>query len=460
MKFLRNRSTVVCLLALAVQQVIVASSTYWLVSLSRDVIEGESFWVNLCLYLTSLLLPYLPLAVASVSYVKWEQVAIQRYIGQFVHNNVSRVHLWGDKVRRESILTIVNNEGMQTITNAVFYFYQLASSILNVTFNIITISILIDYYFPAAYVVSVAIGFLIIRTQKRRLGDLTRGAQDGRIRVGQTILSSWDNVVLGNHYNLRLWKKSAQKNLLKSIKLNVVASVYSELVAIGIALVTFVPSLLVAAFSMYSNVGNILALSALIVTMPRLFLVLSYTYDLLYQVVQCGMTRAKLHQISTVLAPGPHDSPEAYRERINWPALHFDEKRSHEESFEDELISKVTSPNRITIRGRNGSGKSSLLLLLKQRLREHAYYLPSQHQLLFSFGTAAQSTGESVRAQLEEIRNKVHTQAVLLDEWDANLDEENQSYLSTIIDEIASRCCVIEVRHSPQIHVTRVASGE
>ena len=57
------------------------------------------------------------------------------------------------------------------------------------------------------------------------------------------------------------------------------------------------------------------------------------------------------------------------------------------------------------------------------------------------------STGESLKHLLSEILQQVDVDVLLLDEWDANLDKENQERLSTLIDELAIKKCVIEVRH-------------
>ena len=67
--------------------------------------------------------------------------------------------------------------------------------------------------------------------------------------------------------------------------------------------------------------------------------------------------------------------------------------------------------------------------------------------LYFISETKKYSTGESLKNRLLEILEKVDVDVLLLDEWDANLDQENQEYLSKMIDGWAKNKCVIEVRH-------------
>ncbi len=86
-------------------------------------------------------------------------------------------------------------------------------------------------------------------------------------------------------------------------------------------------------------------------------------------------------------------------------------------------------------------------MMVKDLLSDRAFFLPTHNQLSFLAETQKQSTGESLKHRLLEIIDKVDTDVLLLDEWDANLDKENQERLSTLIDELATKKCVIEVRH-------------
>ena len=104
-------------------------------------------------------------------------------------------------------------------------------------------------------------------------------------------------------------------------------------------------------------------------------------------------------------------------------------------------------PGRLTMRGENGAGKSTALMLVKNSLANRAFFLPTQNQLSFTSETNKYSTGKSLRNRLMEILEKVDVDVLLLDEWDANLDKENQERLSALIEELASKKCVIEVRH-------------
>jgi ABC-type transport system involved in cytochrome bd biosynthesis fused ATPase/permease subunit len=86
-------------------------------------------------------------------------------------------------------------------------------------------------------------------------------------------------------------------------------------------------------------------------------------------------------------------------------------------------------------------------MLIKNALAGRAFFLPTHNQLSFSAESNKFSTGESLRNRLMEILEKVEADVLLLDEWDANLDKDNQERLSMLIDELSDKKCVIEVRH-------------
>lgn len=446
---LKEKNAFYCLLVLIIQQLIVASSTLWIVGLSRNVIEGTNFFPHLFLYLFSLILPYLPAALMSVLLVRWEQAILRKYIYLFISENTSHTHLWSDKKKREEFISTVNHEGSLTINEAVNYYYGLASTGLNAFLNILTIAFLVDYLVSISYSIGVILSFLLIKIQSVPNQKLVERAQNSRIDLAKSILSFWDNVVLGNVYNLKFWKTSVDHRINHVIKDNVAAAAFQELISIGISVATFLPSLIVVAYGMYQHVGDSIALAAFVVIMPRLFLILSYTYDLLYLITQFRAMKARVKKILAVTQPQEENVPSTYVSRIDWKSIHIKNKDhiSDSPTSLDAISQLVSQPGRITVRGQNGSGKSSLLLELKCLFKDRAFYLPSQNHLHFSFGEVEKSTGQLLKVQLEEVYKNVEANIILLDEWDANLDGTNQNQLSQLIDRIATQKCVVEVRH-------------
>lgn len=110
------------------------------------------------------------------------------------------------------------------------------------------------------------------------------------------------------------------------------------------------------------------------------------------------------------------------------------------------------TPGRITIRGANGYGKSTLLALIKECLGDRAHLLPANPVLYFpQLDDKEASSGQAVSRALDLIEGDYlddTVTTVLLDEWNANLDECMRAEHDRKLGELAQRKCVIEVLHN------------
>ena len=89
-----------------------------------------------------------------------------------------------------------------------------------------------------------------------------------------------------------------------------------------------------------------------------------------------------------------------------------------------------------------------MLLQLKENLKESAYYLPANSDLFFDNAMENNfSSGERQVNALHNLRTLKGVQYLLLDEWDANLDNNNKQLLSTLLDKLSLSYCILEVRH-------------
>jgi ABC-type bacteriocin/lantibiotic exporter with double-glycine peptidase domain len=447
---LKDKYGLFFLLAILIQQILSASSTYWILKVSENVVEQRPFFYSLIFYLSSLLLPYIPMGIADVLSAVWEQSLVKKYLYRFMDVHSHQTALWSDKKKKEEFISTVNHESLQTINTTISYYYQLASDGLNAFLNILAIGFFVDYFFIYSYVFSLLLSFVLIKIQSKKQKNLSEKAQLSRIELGKSILSFWDNAVLGNTYNLKFWRRDAENRLNQSVKDNIDSSIFQELISVGISVVTFLPSILTAAYGMYKHVGDPIILAAFVVIMSKLFVILTHTYDLLYWIVHLSAMNAKVEKILSILTPPKTPSTSAFIPRIDWSSITLE---SNAASYLGPWLSFThfhelsQTPGRVTIKGRNGCGKSSLLLELKHQFKEEAFYLPCHNHLDFSFTKKEYSTGELLKEQLLEVYHHVEAKIILLDEWNANLDAPNQAMLSEIIDQIAQKKCVIEVTH-------------
>lgn len=458
---LANKWAFGCFSIFAIQQLIESSSTLWLVTMMQKITAGETFFPFLCLYLSSLVLPYLPGCFANIMKITWKQEALRSFVQAFVSSNRNHIADWGNKGLKEEKLSILTAEGPTAIHALIDYIIDLYTYVLSVIFNILALSIVVEPLFAVAYGVSIIAVLFIMSMKRRTQRKLTKKALTARIELVQSLLAAWDNVLLGNDYNFRIWEEKTSQRLNRCMTRNVELERFDQILAICTCLLTSIPSLMVVVYYVYTHQNDVSALVSFLVTLPLLFMILSYTYQTLSIAFRWGMHKSRLLSIYRTIQPS-RDSQSQLAKKVKWPKIELSLKpiKEQEEGIEHisaafpkyiqthhDIVNYSSQPGRVTIRGENGSGKSTLLMLIKYALSEKAFLLPTQNQLSFLAETNKYSTGESLRNRLHEILERVEANVLLLDEWDANLDSENRERLTTLIDELAEKKCVIEVIH-------------
>lgn len=457
---LMNPWAIGCLTAITCQQLIEASAAYWLVNLVASIASKGNFFPYLICYLLSVILYYVPNGIAFILKTTWKQRAQRSFIDAFVSSNRQNIGEWSNKGLKEQKLSILTSEGPTALNALIDYLYDLTIYVMSVVFNILALSIILEPLFAVAYGVSLLAVFLVMKLKRRAQRQLTQKALTARVDLCQSLLAAWDNVLLGNLYNFTLWKGKTEQRLDRCLKRNVELERFDQFLAIFVSLMTSVPSLLVVAYFMILHRNDTVMLSEFVVVLPLLFNILSYTYQTLSLLFRWGMHRSKLNAIYRTIQPSK-DAQFLLAKKIKWAKMQIfpsvgnvaapDSQvslagpkpiQSHE-----ELLKEAARSGRLTIRGENGCGKSTALLMVKNALAQKAFFLPTHNQLSFEAETNKYSTGESLRNRLLEILEKVDADVLLLDEWDANLDAENKERLSALIDELAASKCVIEVRH-------------
>lgn len=459
---LTNRWALGCFSLLTFQQIIEASSTIWLVQMMVKITAGENFLFYLYIYLASLVIPYAPGCIALTLKAFWKQEAQRSFINAFVLSNRNQIGEWSNKGLKEEKLSILTAEGPIALHALIDYLFDLFSYVLSVFFNIFALSVVVEPLFALAYGVSVLTVIVVMKAKRTIQRRLTQKALTARIDLYQSLLAAWDNVLLGNRYNFKLWEDRTTQRLNRCLQKNVDLERFDQGLAIVISLLTSIPSLVVVIYHAHTHYHDLASLASFLVTLPVLFMILSYTYQTLSLIFRAAMHRSKLASIYKAIQP-VQESEAVMEKKVKWPKIQIipslipflnTSEQDHVSlagpkalTSYQELLVYAKSSGRVTLRGENGAGKSTLLMLVKHALSEKAFFLPTQNQLSFISETNKYSTGESLKNRLIEILEKVDVKVLLLDEWDANLDKENQECLSALIDEIAKTKCVIEVRH-------------
>ncbi len=425
----------------------------------QQITQGENFTPYLVLCLSSLALSYVPLCIAYILKITCKQEAQRSFIENFIVANKNNIAEWNNKELKEQKISILTSEGPAAIHTFIDYTWDLYTYVLSVFLNVAALSIILEPLFSLTYGISLTCVFIVMKLKRKRQQMMTQKALKARIELSQSLLGAWDNVLLGNEYNFELWKEKTQNRVKICMQSNVALERFDQILAIVVSFITSIPSLLVVIYFVILHRNNPVELASFIVILPLLFMNLSYTYQTLSLMFRWPMHLGKLKTIYNAIEPATYPA-EFMKAKVQWPKISISEhitpspcsQMTNETlmpvsaSF-DSLIGKTSSSCRLTLRGDNGCGKSTALMLIKEKLSNQAFFLPTQSQLTFSGEANRHSTGESLKHLLSEILLQVEADVLLLDEWDANLDKENQERLSTLIDELAIKKCVIEVRH-------------
>lgn len=454
---LTNRYAIYCFVILTFQQLMEASATYWLVSLMAAITKGANFLPYMGLYLVTLAFPYIPLCVAYIFKISWKQEAQRSFINAFVASNKDNISEWSNKGLKEQKLSILTSEGPNSIHLFIDYIWDFYTYVLSVVLNVLALSIVVEPLFAVAYGFSISCVIVVMKLKRRAQRQLTQKAITARIDLCQSLLAAWDNVLLGNEYNFNLWDEKTTLRLNRCLQRNVALERFDQLLAIFVTLMTAIPSLSVVVYFVFKHLNDPVTLSAFVVILPLLFMILSYTHQTLSLAFRWTMHRSKLMTIYKTIQ-GSKESSTNLERKVKWGRLVLSESTaapndSISMAYPQPILSHIdllkhaNQSGRLTIRGENGSGKSTTLMLIKNALAKRAFFLPTHNHLSFISETNKYSTGESLKNRLLEILERVDVDVLLLDEWDANLDKENQEKLSALIDELSAKKCVIEVRH-------------
>lgn len=442
LKLLLTKSFWIMLVAVLVQQLIVASSSFWLASFVTQLKDGQFIWLLLICYLMSLVLPYLPGAVAHHFQTMWSFEVVLRFYNQTLDAFKGRIGAWNHEETRGKKEALLIKDGPEYISDMTSYVYDVLSVSLNAVLNILVIVWLLDLEFLVSYGVGLILTVVVLRLQRNGHEARALSVEKNKNQVTQLLSSAWDHWVINNTSFLNSWQKdfSARHGRYKD-SLNQL-SWKKEMSAVILSLSSFLPTLFAACIFAYKNMGQTSELLNLIVLLPRLFMILGHTTSLIYLVRDFSIMKSRGEFISQVLNQ-PWDFN--WEGRIQKNKINITNQNCKGVDFDQNVLTEVKGY--WTVRGSNGAGKSSWLMRLKEDLGERACYLPPKSHLGSVEIATGLSTGQKIKEQIRLALKHSNISVLLLDEWDANLDESNRQEVLETLKTLGQRLCVIDIRH-------------
>ena len=439
-KFILNKHLQVALLFLLIQQIIVASSTYFIARLAQSLTEDTISILYMVLFALSLVAVYVPAYFCVTNTERAKYDAHKMYNDSFHTVFLGKTYLLSSDELQSTATTTLAQESNYTLETVIDSIFDISALVLNVLFNVLVIAWFLDGTLLLGYAVGIIFASLFVHFRRHTLKTAAKTDQQSRLNLAAKLFDSWDNVVIFNKHNYTLYNNIVQKSFAtaknNSVKSTSIQHINSSLGMIILMLPVFV----VTAFIFNKNWHDAATMAVLIATLPRQIQLLQMCYALIGYHTSIGVIKTMLDGILEVLKPTTVDLDtyiQANQIRVKQTGEIFDS-------------TQLPKQGRVTLVGNNGVGKSCMLLKLKDHYQEQAYYLPAKHNLYFNYKTDKAhrgSTGQQLIKQIQEIREDDRSTVVMLDEWDAHLDKENTQIIDQYLDDLAQTRLVMDVRH-------------
>ncbi len=430
---------------LLLQQLIVASSTYWIAQLAMAWTQrSEQVVWYAGAFIASLILVYVPSTFSFYWLEKAKVVTSQRVIQQFLNRILGKIALSIDQNSRQSKEQMLIHESLPVIEDLFHSVYDLLALILNVVCTLSILSYVIDSTFALGYGLAFILMAIGAKLVKKPLTTTTATWQKTRTRFLSLLQHAWQVFTIHNPYNTQAWQTEFNAESSRFMHAVSKRQLITQLSAAGAVLCGLLPLCLVVVFNMSRlTIGDSLGL-VMIATLPRQLQLVQNLDNLFSAIIY---TQASYLRWKNYCQIANQECVPALIERLHMEEMTITAHGSDTPIPIADFLEHLPTQGRFCIRGKNGCGKSTLLALLKERLQERAYLLPSTVDLYFTqLHQQGHSAGEKVLQAFSEIQH-LSVGYFLLDEWDANLDLTHVEQLSNTLNLLSKKTCIIEVRH-------------
>ncbi len=419
-----------------------ASSTLFIVDLGKRLVSGESYFLSLILFVSSLVLVYFPAVLSFILMEKSKTIEVINYVNRFSERFKNSSFLFlGNEAEKNSKKAWLTSEAQKVIEDSFLYFYDSVSTILNVLLSMVVIVIAVDSSLIWSYILSLLVIIVSIHLSNGFVVRATQSELESRNKHRQNLIKAWPNIIHGNALNFSAWH-NAYFPIWKDFSSKVIQYAFVRNVMGTLTmLVALLPILgMILFLFLTSDDKNILI--ALVVTLPRQVQVIQMLQASVDVFLQFKSYQSKLASLDSSL-----DSlnDNFILNKVDFKRITLDGNPINNfENIANKL--KKGEIKRSVIRGHNGVGKSVLLMYIKHRY-PNAYYLPANPEgFVFNSFFDDCSTGQYIQKALKEIMSSEDKpELLLLDEWDANLDNQNKKNIDELLDQ--TTIPIIEVRH-------------
>ncbi len=429
---------------LIVQQLCVAASVAFLALAAEGIGQPAEAIRFLRAFVLCMISPYGFGTMANLRFEQWYLSSVLSFAKSAVEQHRFKPRHYPLEDVGAERETVFSNTAPAVLGEFCGYVMNLLSSTLNATLTLIAVALVVDWKIALSAAVSFAGCFVFGRMVGEASSRAAFDAEDARVRFAAQGSTLWPNLAVGNKSAAQGWTRELFDRFdlySRSFNRSLRIQSWSQL---GIVVTSLVPTAAVLIYVAVASVGSPTHLAAVLVVAPRVFQILLSLNDLSVAVYDWHQVKGRLDVLGDFFKEPDDDLP-----RVDETTLHALEITGPDARPIASLRQRMDrgGSGRICLSGPNGSGKSTLLLTFKQELGESAFYLPSQSRMTLGPEEAG-STGQRKRREIEFISALPDPpKFIFLDEWDANLDQQNLVELDRLIAGLSESSLVVEVRH-------------
>jgi hypothetical protein len=371
---------------------------------------------------------------AEMALSRAQAVGIARLMMRAADRNTARPDIRGDARARDRFAAGLPSTGVDIATGLTHFLDRLARVALTTVVMLTLYTSLLGPGVLLANLVGVgcaiAMSTLLARRQQRASGRY----ETRRMQLAALPGAGWDTITIGNRANLVRWSASLRRksrNYTHAQRRLAWTTVSSQWLIVTASHIPPVLALLDVVAQMPASGAIELA-----VALPGFLLLLGAQAEFSALCASAGVLRTQVNVLSSLLA-----EPEAINllQRVDFSRVRFHQAgRTFVAGNLAELLSALPVAGAVTVSGDNASGKTSLLLYLKSHWGASAFYLPANHSLL-AHKALAMSTGEGVVDQVAAAVADDGVAVLLMDEWQANLDDANRRNVGSLLARAAAK---------------------
>ncbi|WP_409264946.1 hypothetical protein, partial [Pseudomonas sp. KCJK9000] len=343
---------------------------------------------------------------------------------------------------KRSVTQWLSGEASATLAYACNFYIGLISTTLNIGLSLIVFYISTGWELSLAMAASLGVSIVLVSILRRRIEDTSGTMQARKLQALLAIELTWNSAIFGS----RTMRSKGFANLHGKTKAYFTQSnQYAALEQVIACAPIIISTSAVIGLLHYSAIFSVALAGTLVALLPRTLQLLGNVHSISLYMSQFYFIRTKLRNLKNF-----QHQLEAHvnMDVANFECVSIYDSIARKPISPGELVKQIQSGiitrGRYKVTGGNGAGKSTLLKVLKGAMSDSLLMTPETRFLDLEVSL---STGQTRQKELEALMMNPPPM-LMLDEWDANLDEVNFNCIDQKLLKLSDKILVIEVRHS------------